>query len=296
MPERRRTDHRFPGPDTPFWDRAAGTQALGAAGRRRDEAHSAAAALLDDAAQLQVDLVATPLGRVEARTTITNVVGGHDLPTGFVFNREVWLEVIATDATGVIFRSGHRDAQGRLFDELNADVQTGAAPYDEHLVNLRGRLLRLADSHSRQEPAHPVPDSWLVNDGSVLIPDAVLDGYRNANGTLLLPNPHTTERWPPVRPEPSTPLLVETFLQTEADTVVAEGLRPGESRSSRYPIPTELHSAVTVRARLLYRPLPPAVLAIELHQPDLAGLVPVFELAVAVATWPDRDAESSPGR
>ncbi len=70
-------------------------------------------ALMRDAATL--DLVPTDAG---VTATVTNVIDGHDLPTGSAFDRQVWVEITATDADGnLLLSSGDRDANGDLRDE-----------------------------------------------------------------------------------------------------------------------------------------------------------------------------------
>lgn len=52
---------------------------------------------------------------------VTNLIEGHELPSGSAFDREVWVEIYVTDADGnVLLESGTRDENGDLRDEHSA--------------------------------------------------------------------------------------------------------------------------------------------------------------------------------
>ncbi|TNF32058.1 MAG: hypothetical protein EP329_11265 [Deltaproteobacteria bacterium] len=98
------------------------------------------AALLDGAATLE--LAAAPSaqagGQLDLHVTVTNRVAGHSLPTGSTFLRQLWLEVVATDATGrVVYETGLLDENGDLRDHWST-----LAPYgDADLVTFGSRLV-----------------------------------------------------------------------------------------------------------------------------------------------------------
>src|SRR5262249_49855437 len=97
-PAREVHDHGFVGVDYPI-DVVA----------QRDPQRERRDALLRSAARLGPDPAGTALSgaQITASIRITNIGAGHNLPTGFAFARQMWLEVKATDAAGrVLFTSG----------------------------------------------------------------------------------------------------------------------------------------------------------------------------------------------
>lgn len=61
--------------------------------------------------------------QIDLWVTVQNLIDAHNLPTGSTFNRQLWLAVTATDATGaVLYATGDLDANGDLrgyFGELD---------------------------------------------------------------------------------------------------------------------------------------------------------------------------------
>lgn len=120
-PERTIHDHRFVGVDTPAIE-----------GFHPDPAGHAARveALLTDIAMVELDVdPSIPAGgTLDLVVTVTNLIDGHNLPTGSTFIRELWLEVVVTDSAGqVVFETGTLDANGDLrgyWSELE--------PYSDH--------------------------------------------------------------------------------------------------------------------------------------------------------------------
>jgi len=97
-PDREIADHSFVGVD---YDLTPGHPGQSDADFGRDL--SQRAVLLRSAASLQVDtrIEQQNGGRfLVADVTVTNVGAGHQLPTGFAFVRQMWLEVSATDSNG----------------------------------------------------------------------------------------------------------------------------------------------------------------------------------------------------
>ena len=62
-------------------------------------------ALLQGAASLFVDSVGAGSGGVGFRVTVANTGTGHNLPSGFAFTRQMWLEVTVTDDAGQVVGS-----------------------------------------------------------------------------------------------------------------------------------------------------------------------------------------------
>lgn len=108
--------HEWPGVDVPFADGFVDdVTAEVIAGRVGD--------LLADAATLDLlaPLTAPDHGYADLVVTVTNHVDGHALPTGSTFLRQLWLEVVVTDAAGdVVYESGTFDDNGDLKDAWSA--------------------------------------------------------------------------------------------------------------------------------------------------------------------------------
>jgi hypothetical protein len=87
-------------------------------------------------------LCPAPGGSMKVRVAVTNAGAGHNLPTGFASERQLWLEVIATDAAGRrLFVSGDLDRFGDLRDRESMAVRDGTAPRDRDLFNLQASFV-----------------------------------------------------------------------------------------------------------------------------------------------------------
>lgn len=121
--------HQMVGVDVPLGDDVTD--------ERRAAMADEVAGLLRDSAH--VDVTPIPAGdRLDLVVTVTNDVAGHAFPTGSTFVRQVWLEVVVTDATGAeLFVTGDLDANGDLRDRWSA-----LDPYgDEDLVAFGSRFV-----------------------------------------------------------------------------------------------------------------------------------------------------------
>lgn len=73
---------------------------------------------------------------------VRNATGGHNVPTGFIAERLVWLEVTVADAAGdIVFRSGDLDPNGDVRDSHSLYVHDGKLPRDEQLFSLQSLFL-----------------------------------------------------------------------------------------------------------------------------------------------------------
>ena len=69
------------------------------------------------------------------------------MPTGFTAERQLWVEVIASNSSGeLVFSSGDLDSNGDLRNLLSHDVQQGFADLDDQLVNLQGEPVTIERS------------------------------------------------------------------------------------------------------------------------------------------------------
>jgi len=137
--DRKVHDHSFVGVDYPL-DTV----------RLRDPQKPKRQALLSSAATLEVEPGRVNFDRLSVRVTIQNQ-SGHNLPTGFAFARQMWLEVTAlADGTRPIFASGvlarptddlcDSGTFGEIANPLRPFVQ-GCTVVDDQLVNIQLKLI-----------------------------------------------------------------------------------------------------------------------------------------------------------
>ncbi len=81
---------------------------------------------------------------LSVRVELSNTITGHNIPTGSIFERQMWLECLLIDqATGdTIFLSGDTDPHGDLRTHHSEYVQQGLLPLDSQLIVFRGIPLR----------------------------------------------------------------------------------------------------------------------------------------------------------
>ncbi|MBI2466681.1 MAG: hypothetical protein HYV62_02485 [Candidatus Rokubacteria bacterium] len=146
-PKRYRTNHKFTGPDYALFPD------FGKADLRMDDAEFKAweaqleedrKTLFRNAATITVshpDEV-RPGSRLRVRVAVTNSGTGHNLPTGFAAERQVWLEVIVRDATGQqLYASGDLDRFGDLRDHESEEVRKATLPLDRDLFNAQAKFV-----------------------------------------------------------------------------------------------------------------------------------------------------------
>jgi hypothetical protein len=195
-------------------------------------------ALLKGAASLRIESATVDEDRLAVTVTVTNSGAGHDLPTGFAFMRQMWIELVV-DAEGArIFESGTLAAPdrdlcdaGTLEDPGMAPLVVGCTGPDESLVNFQKKLV------DRTEV--------LQGPGGVRVPNDQGDGFvavaaqgsRETAVQRLFGNPTSRKR--PV------------------DGQVLSAIAPRETRAFVYRLPVAGQERVTVSARLLFRHLPP---------------------------------------
>lgn len=161
-------DHTFAGVDLAF-----SQDFLDADGRADVEARIGR--LLASAATVSVDAPAQVPAGVTADVVVTaqNLIGAHNLPTGSTFLRQLWLEVVATDATGrSLFHTGALDAQGDLKDWWSDSEPLG----DPDLVGFHSVL---------SKDGTPTFLPW---DADELTTNAIAPGYPRTN-TFFVPIP-----------------------------------------------------------------------------------------------------------
>lgn len=134
-PQRTVHRHTFTGVDyplTPFPDRDLTIQ------RVRE--------LLQNAVSLTVTVPAqvTAGQPIEVEVKVTNDRTGHDIPSGTIFERQMWVELIVRDAAtqAVYFSSGLLDGNGDLLNHHSEEVANGTAPPDSALTLFNGTPIK----------------------------------------------------------------------------------------------------------------------------------------------------------
>lgn len=103
--------------------------------------------LLQNAAEINVT---TPESvscgdQLPIRVDVRSLVAGHNFPTGFTEERQLWVSVELCDSFGrPVFVTGDFDHNGDLRDEHSHEVLGGHAHWDRHLLNFQSKFVGLA--------------------------------------------------------------------------------------------------------------------------------------------------------
>ena len=97
--------------------------------------------LLENSVQIS-DLSAQEAGdELQIIVELENLTSGHNVPTGFTSERQLWIELQVIDSNGeVVSSSGLLDSYD-LPDSHSWDVQSGALEEDEQLANMQSKNL-----------------------------------------------------------------------------------------------------------------------------------------------------------
>ena len=162
LPKRTRTNHAFTGPDHQLVTNAAKERLS-----LSDEEYKEYIAnyekdrlrLFKNAASLSVKqpTEVVPGKKLKVVAKITNTFTGHNLPTGFTAERQIWLEVLLRDSKGkILYASGDLDKNGDLRDAHSLEVEHGTASIDYDLSNLQGKFLARGFTGTETENLDPV--------------------------------------------------------------------------------------------------------------------------------------------
>lgn len=136
-PERELSSHRFIGPDYslidsfPYENEEASIQA-------REELFGQIQLLLENAVHIS-DVRLLDADAFILEVDLESLVIGHNVPTGFTSERQLWLDVSVYSNQGLVFRSGDLDSYGDLKDDHSWIVQENQDQLDQQLVNLQSR-------------------------------------------------------------------------------------------------------------------------------------------------------------
>jgi hypothetical protein len=103
--------------------------------------------LLQNAAEICVDAPANAAcgDHVVVQVDVRSMVAGHNFPTGFSEERQLWISVEVCDEFGrTVFTTGDLDHNGDLRDEHSHAVLGGHTHWDQHLLNFQSKFVGLA--------------------------------------------------------------------------------------------------------------------------------------------------------
>ncbi|KPJ95286.1 MAG: hypothetical protein AMJ55_04195 [Gammaproteobacteria bacterium SG8_15] len=169
---------------------------------------------------------------------VTNVGAGHNIPSGFSQERQMWIELIVTDANGgEVYKSGY------LID--SAHPETGEMTPDGSLddEDLQNYTVTLDPVVGNNIGMTHGPDYNQRHDGVNL-------GLVNFGNEFISYDDTTGEE-------------VEEFLPFAAEHMNNSiSIPPLETRTNTYdvPLPADVEGPITIRARLLFRAFPPRFL------------------------------------
>ncbi len=230
LPKRVRTNHAFTGPDHQLITNAA-KERLSLNGEEYreyiDNYEKDRLRLLRNAAALSVQHPpeVSPGSMLKVVATVKNTFAGHQLPTGFTAERQIWLEVLLRDAKGkVLYTSGDLDHNGDLRDAHSLEVEHGKVALDKDLFNLQAKFMVRNFAGTETENLDPI--NRLVSPVPVNRPPSGL--------SALLGSPFGAR-------------------------VSKKGIPPRSSRKAAYgiPIPEGTEGPLSLSVRLRARHIPP---------------------------------------
>ena len=144
------SSHRFVGPDYSLIDDFPYPDDLEASAAAQAEYKEQVQVLLENSVQIQsVRAEMMDDGRTaEIIVTLESLVAGHNVPTGFTSERQLWLHITAQNPAGdILWETGDLDSDGNLKDHHSHDVIEGIEEEDLNLVNLQSKNVYIARHH-----------------------------------------------------------------------------------------------------------------------------------------------------
>jgi len=142
---------------------------------------------------------------IDFKVHVKNGTNGHNVPTGFIAERTLYLEVTVTDPQGEpIFKSGDLDPNGDLRDSHSVYVHNGELPMDEALFSLQSKFIVRMTRGGEREQVLAVNHS--LDPLPFLRPapfSTILTGRPRGARTHRVSIPPLGERWPEyhIKPE-----------------------------------------------------------------------------------------------
>ncbi len=101
----------------------------------------------------KVEVSKTGAGGIDFRIEAKNGTDGHNVPTGFIAERTLYIEVTVFDGNdNPVFTSGDLDPNGDVRDAHSVYVHNGAMPLDKYLFSLQSKfIIRLFRGGEREQ-------------------------------------------------------------------------------------------------------------------------------------------------
>ena len=163
---------------------------------------------------------------IKVRVDVKSIFAGHNLPTGFSAERQVWVSLVVLDPLGrICFASGDLDHNRDLRDEHSHAVETRDLPHDPYLLNFQNRF------------------AATIQKG-------------NERSVILSVNRHLS---PLSFVRPATG-LAQSFGRAESFRIAKGSLPALGEQGQTYPVRLPASGRYSVEARLNFRHLPPNLL------------------------------------
>ncbi len=254
----------FPGQDDEARDQNGNV--IGQMQRRQQLLESAAT--ISVSAPASVTLNPTEGAVASVIVDVTNVGSGHNIPSGFSQERQMWIELLVTDGAGTLLyesgtlvdnphpETGETVADGNLDDEdlRNLVGPDGISGGVIDPVTLEANVHHGPDYNQRHE--HPPKYKGLANFGNEFIRIPTTNGIPDVDA-----DGHFIEEE-----------VFMPFLSTHTNNSFS--IPPLETEQVRYDvdIPADAVGPITASARLRFRALPPRFLrALAQGRPDLVN-------------------------
>ncbi len=139
-PDRERSSHRFIGPDYSLLDTFPYPNDIEKSRQAQEEMFDQIEVLLKNAVEISAVQVERSGAEPIVKVTLQSLTSGHNVPTGFTSERQLWLDVVVKNVAGtVLFSSGQLDANGDLYDDHSWEVAADPNKLDTQLVNLQSK-------------------------------------------------------------------------------------------------------------------------------------------------------------
>ena len=149
-PSREMSDHSFVGPDYSLIDDFPYPDDLEASALAQDAYLEQVQSLLQASVRIQdVHVELMDDGETtELVVTLESLVAGHNVPTGFTSERQLWLHIEAKNRAGdLLWETGDLDDDQNLRDHHSHQVIEGEVEVDEELVNLQSSNIYIVRHH-----------------------------------------------------------------------------------------------------------------------------------------------------
>ena len=140
-PDREQATHLFVGPDYSLIDAFPFPDDLEASALAQAENLARIQVLLSNAVRLATVDVHDTEGVNRVEVEVESLTAGHNVPTGFTSERQMWLDVRVEKDGNTVYQSGDLDSYGDLRDEHSWQVIGGELALDTDLVNFQSRNL-----------------------------------------------------------------------------------------------------------------------------------------------------------